>query len=45
MWYLARYHSIKLYDATIYRILKRNCLNRLLRGTRLRKVRTKRYNK
>ncbi len=45
MWYLARYHSIKLSDATIYRILKRNGLNRLPRGTRLRKVHTKRYNK
>ncbi len=31
--YLARYHSIKLSDATIYRILKRNGLNRLPRGT------------
>ena len=45
MWYLARYHDIKLCDATIYRILKRNGLNRLPRGTRLRKVHTKRYNK
>ena len=45
MWYLARYHGIKLSDATIYRILKRNGLNRLPRGTRLRKVHTKRYNK
>ncbi len=45
MWYLARYHDIKLSDATIYRILKRNGLNRLPRGTRLRKIHTKRYNK
>lgn len=45
MWYLERYHDIKLSDATIYRILKRNGLNRLPRGTRLRKVHTKRYNK
>ena len=45
MWYLERYHGIKLSDATIYRILKRNGLNRLPRGTRLRKVHTKRYNK
>ena len=45
MWYLARYHGIKLSDATIYRIFKRNGLNRLPRGTRLRKVHTKRYNK
>ncbi len=45
MWYLARYHGIKLFDATIYRILKRNGLNRLPRRTRLRKVHTKRYDK
>ena len=45
MWYLARYHGIKLSDATIYRILKPNGLNRLSRGIRLRKVHTKRYNK
>lgn len=45
IWYLVRYHGIKLSDATIYRILKRNGLNRLPRGTRLRKVHTKRYNK
>jgi len=45
MWYLARYHDIKLSDATTYRILKRNGLNRLPRGTRLRKVHTKRYSK
>ena len=45
MWYLARYRSVKLSDATIYRILKRNGLNRLSRGIRLRKVHTKRYNK
>jgi transposase len=45
MWYLARYHGIKLSDAAIYRILKRNGLKRLARGTRLRKVHAKRYNK
>jgi transposase-like protein len=45
MWYLARYHGIKLSGATIYRILKSNGQNRLPRGTRLRKVHTKRYNK
>ena len=29
MWYLERYHGIKLSDAGVYRILKRNGLNRL----------------
>jgi transposase InsO family protein len=32
-------------DATVSRILRRNGLNRLPRGTRMRKVHTKRYNK
>ena len=45
VWYLARYHGIKVSDATVSRILKRNGVNRLPRGTRLRKVHTKRYNK
>ena len=45
MWYLARYHTIRMSDATIYRILKRHSLNRLPRGTRVRKIHTKRYNK
>ncbi len=44
MWYLERYHGIKLSDATIYRTLERNGLNRLPRGTRRCKVHTKRYN-
>ncbi len=35
MWNLARYHGIKLSDATIHRILKRNGLKRLPRGTPL----------
>lgn len=45
VWYLARYHGIKVSDATVSPILKRNGVNRLPRGTRLRKVHTKRYNK
>ena len=45
VWYLERYHNIKISDATVSRILKRNGMNRLPRGTRLRKVHTKRYNK
>jgi len=43
MWYLERYHGIKISDACIYRILYRHNLNRLPRGTRARKVHTKRY--
>lgn len=45
VWYLERYHSIKISDAGGYRILKRNGLNRLSRGTRMRKLHTKRYQK
>jgi transposase InsO family protein len=45
VWYLERYHGIKISDAGVYRILKRNALNRLPRGTRMRKVHTKRYSK
>ena len=45
VWYLARYHGIKISDATVSRMLKRHGVNRLPRGTRLRKVHTKRYNK
>lgn len=45
VWYLERYHEIKISDVTVSRILKRNGMNRLPRGTRLRKVHTKRYNK
>ena len=45
VWYLARYHGIKISDATVSRILRRHGVNRLPRGTRVRKVHTKRYNK
>ena len=45
VWYLARYHGIKISDAGVYRILRRNGLNRLPRGTRMRKLHTKRYQK
>ena len=45
VWYLARYHDIKISDATVSRILRRHGLNRLPRGTRMRKVHTKRYQK
>ena len=43
VWYLACYHDIKISGAGVSRILKRNGLNRLPRGTRLRKVHTTRY--
>ena len=45
VWYLARYHDIKIACAGVYRILKRNGVSRLPRGTRLSKVHTKRYQK
>ena len=45
VWYLARYHGIRMSDETVSRTLKRHGVNRLPRGTRLRKVHTKRYNK
>lgn len=45
VWYLQRYHGISISDAGVYRILRRNGLNRLPRGTRVRKVHTKRYSK
>lgn len=45
MWYMARYHSVRMSDATIYRILRRHGINRLPRGKRVRKIHTKRYNK
>ena len=45
VWYLARYHGIKISDAGVYRILKRHGINRLPRGTRLRKIHTPAMNK
>ena len=36
-WYLERYHGIQISGAGVYRILRRNGLNRLPRGTRVRK--------
>lgn len=42
---MERYHGTRISDAGVYRILKRNGMNRLPRGTRLRKVHTKRNNK
>lgn len=45
MWFLERYHRIKVSDVGIYRILGRQGMNRLPRGTRMRKIHTKRYAK
>jgi transposase InsO family protein len=43
VWCLARYHDIKICAGGVSHILKRNSLNRLPRGTRLRTVHTTRY--
>lgn len=36
--YLARYHAIIISDAGVYRILRRNGLNQMPGGTRVRKI-------
>ena len=43
--YLTRYHNIKISCSGVYRILKRIGVSRLPRGTKLRKVHTKPYQK
>ena len=45
VWYLERYHAIRISDAGVYRILKRHGLNRLPHKVGRRAVHTKRYNK
>ncbi len=45
VWYLERYHGVRVSDASVYRTLRRNGMNRLPGGTRMRKIHTKRYNK
>jgi len=45
VWYMARYHGIKICDASVYRILCRHGINRLPRNIGLRKIHTKRYQK
>ena len=42
VWYLEPYHGIRISDTGVCRILKRNGLNRLPGGTRVRKIHTKR---
>jgi transposase InsO family protein len=45
VWYLARYHGIKISDAGVYRILRRNGISRLPGKVGRRAVHTKRYEK
>ena len=45
VWHLVRYHDIKISDADVYRILRRNGVSHLPRGTKLRKIHTIRYQK
>jgi hypothetical protein len=45
VWYLERYHGLKILDAGVYPILKSIGVNRLTGGTRVRKIHTKRCNK
>ncbi len=44
VWYLERYHAIRISDAGVYRILRRYGLNRLSRKVGRRAVHTKPYN-
>lgn len=45
VWYLGRYHGIRMPEATVSRILRRNGLNRRPCGKHMRRVHTTRYNK
>ena len=45
VWYMARYHGIKISDASVYRTLCRHGVNRLPRNVGRRKIHTKRYQK
>ncbi|MGH7014980.1 MAG: helix-turn-helix domain-containing protein [Stellaceae bacterium] len=45
VWYLARYHDIKTSDAGVYRVLKRNGIDRLQGKAGRRAVHTTRYEK
>jgi len=45
VWYLRRYHDIRISDAGVYRVLRRNGLSRLPRKAGTRAVHTKRYEK
>ena len=45
MWYMARYHELRVCEATISRILRRHSVSRLPRNVGRRKIHTKRYQK
>lgn len=45
VWYLERYHNLRVSDSTVYRTLRRLGLNRLPRNVGRRKIHTKRYQK
>jgi transposase len=45
VWYMERYHGIKICDATVYRILRRNGMSRLPGRVGRRAVHTHRYAK
>ena len=45
MWYMERYHAIKISESTVTRILRRYGLRRLPQRSGRRAVHTKRYNK
>jgi transposase InsO family protein len=45
VWYLRRYHRIRISTGGVYGVLKRNGMNRLPRNTRKRSVTTHRYEK
>jgi transposase InsO family protein len=45
VWYLKRYHGIKISDATVFRILRRDGVSRLLGQVSRRAVHTSRYEK
>ena len=45
MWYLERYHGIKISESSVYRVLQRYNLNRLPKTAPRRAIHTKRYAK
>ncbi len=45
VWYMDRYHKMKISEASVSRILKRNGVNRLPKNMGRRKIHTKRYQK
>ena len=45
VWYLERYQDIKILGVTVSRLLRRHGLSRFPRGTRMRKMHAKRYQK